>query len=225
VRVIEISAHRAAETPEAYQAAAATGAEYVEIDVRRTGDGELVVHHDDRVRGVWLARAGYRELCTAAGREVPRLPDVLAAISGWAKAQLDLKETGCERAAMAMAADVLGPAGVVVTSRYAESIALVKREFPGTRAALSLGRSWYEPGGVRDVVPFQRLRACGADWVAVNHRLARVGLLERCARQGFPAMIWTVNADQLMRRFLADARVAVLITDRPQHAARIRRAL
>jgi glycerophosphoryl diester phosphodiesterase len=223
--VVAISAHRAGETPEAYEAAAAAGADYVEIDVRRTADGELVAHHDDHAGGLRLARATYRELCAAAGRAVPRLCDVLAAIAGRSKAQLDLKETGCERGAMAMAADVLSPAGVVVTSRYPESIAIAKREFAGMRAALSLGRGWHEPAGMRDVFPVGRIRACGADWVAINHRLARVGVLDRCARHGFPAMIWTVNAEVLMRRFLADPRVAVLITDRPHHAARLRQAM
>lgn len=220
-----ISAHRAGEMPEAYEAAAATGADYVEIDVRRTADGELVAHHDDRIRDVRLARASYRELCAAAGRTVPLLRDVLAAIAGRAKAQLDLKEAGCERAAVGMAVEALGPDGVVVTSRGTGSIAAVKGEFAGVRAALSLGRSWYQPGGLGDAFPFRRLRACGADWVAINHRLARLGVLERCARHGFPAMVWTVNAEAPMRRLLADPRVAVLITDRPDHAARLRNAL
>jgi len=223
--VAAISAHRAGETPEAYESAAAAGTDYVEIDVRRTGDGELVAHHDDRARGLRLAQATYRDLCAAAGRAVPRLRDVLTAIAGRAAAQLDLKEAGCERAAVAMAADVLGPSGVVVTSRWPGSVAIVKREFAGVRAALSLGREWYQPAGVRDVFPLRRLRACGADWVAINHRLARLGVLDRCARHGFSAMVWTVNADPLMRRFLADPRVAVLITDRPTRAVQLRHAL
>jgi glycerophosphoryl diester phosphodiesterase len=223
--VAAISAHRAGETPEAYEAAAAAGTDYVEIDVRRTGDGELVAHHDDRVRGLQLAQASYRDLCAVAGRAVPRLHDVLTVIAGRAAAHLDLKEAGCERAAVALAADVLGPSEVIVTSRRPGSIAIVKREFAGVRAALSLGRGWYQPAGVRDVFPLRRLRACGADWVAVNHWLARLGVLERCARHGFRAMVWTVNADPLMRRFLADPRVAVLITDRPDRAAQLRHAL
>jgi glycerophosphoryl diester phosphodiesterase len=220
-----ISAHRAGETPAAYEAAAAAGADYVEIDVRRTGDGELVAHHDDRVRGLRLAQASYRDLCAVAGRAVPRLREVLMAIAGRSAAQLDLKEAGCERAAVAMAADVLGTSEVVVTTRLPGSIAIVKREFADVRAALSLGRGWYEPAVVRDAFPLRRLLACGADWAAINHRLARLGVLERCAGQGFRVMVWTVNADPLMRRFLADPRVAVLITDRPHRAAQLRHAL
>jgi glycerophosphoryl diester phosphodiesterase len=38
-------------------------------------------------------------------------------------------------------------------------------------------------------------------------------------------MIWTVNAEELMLRFLGDPRVAVLITDRPDQASRLRHAM
>jgi glycerophosphoryl diester phosphodiesterase len=218
----EISAHRAGESPRAYQDAVALGADYVEIDVRRTGDGELVVHHDGQVRGLRFGQASYRDLCAAAGRMVPRLRDVLDALVGGPKAHLDLKETGRERETVTMAVDVLGPASVVVTSRQTGSIASVKRDFPEVRTALSVGRSWYQRGFVRDFFPLRPIRACGSDWVALNHRLARFGVLDLCGRQDIPVMIWTVNDDSLMRRFLADPRVSVLITDRPRQALRLR---
>ncbi|HEY7486281.1 MAG TPA: glycerophosphodiester phosphodiesterase [Streptosporangiaceae bacterium] len=217
-----ISAHRAGERPEAYEAAAAAGADYVEIDVRRTGDGELIAHHDEHVRDLPIGQTSYRDLCAAAGRVIPRLRDVLTAIAGHAKAHIDIKEGGSERATVALATELLDPGDVVVTSRLAGSIAAVKRDFAEVRAALSLGRGWYRPGIVADFFPFDRIRACGADWVALNHRLARLGVLDRCARHGLPAMIWTVNADVLIRRFLTDPRVAVLITDRPQFALSVR---
>jgi glycerophosphoryl diester phosphodiesterase len=38
-------------------------------------------------------------------------------------------------------------------------------------------------------------------------------------------MVWTVNHEPLMRRFLADDRVSVLITDHPTHAVRLREGL
>jgi hypothetical protein len=38
-------------------------------------------------------------------------------------------------------------------------------------------------------------------------------------------MIWTVNEDKEIMRWLADSRVTVLITDRPAHAAALRATL
>src|SRR5690606_19094620 len=77
-------------------------------------------------------------------------------------------------------------------------------------------------GVAHDFAPLPLIRKAGADMVAVNHRLARVGVLRQCGRAGIPAMVWTVNAEPVMRRFLGDPRVAVLVTDRPDVALKLR---
>jgi glycerophosphoryl diester phosphodiesterase len=68
----------------------------------------------------------------------------------------------------------------------------------------------------------RRLRACRADWVAVHRRLAAAGVLARCHRAGIKTMIWTVDEDAEIRRWLADPRVTVLITNRPGDAVAMR---
>ncbi|HTQ91710.1 MAG TPA: hypothetical protein VMK84_19665 [Streptosporangiaceae bacterium] len=45
------------------------------------------------------------------------------------------------------------------------------------------------------------------------------------ARAGIKTMVWTVDEDAGMRRWLADPRVAVLITNRPGDAVAMRSAL
>ncbi|SEG41667.1 glycerophosphoryl diester phosphodiesterase [Thermomonospora echinospora] len=192
------------------------------MDVRRTGDGELVVHHDRIIGGLPLGRCTYQRILAAGTGRVPLLRDALAAIAGRAMGHLDLKEPGCEHEAVELALQRLGPGRFVVTTRYTQSIRLIKRDFPEVRTALSLGRALWERGAVRDLSPLSLVRGCGADMVALNHRLARIGVLRQCARAGFPAMVWTVNAEPLMRRFLTDHRVAVLITDRPERALALR---
>ncbi|MFI0353564.1 glycerophosphodiester phosphodiesterase [Actinomadura sp. 9N407] len=223
-RGVAISAHRRDSAGLAgLHDAAASGAEYVEIDVRRTSDGALVVHHDAAVAGVPLSRCPYPRLRELAPRPVPLVAEALEIIRGRARGHLDLKERGCEHEAVALALAAFGPDGFVVTTREPASIAQIKRRFPEVTTALSVGRGFWERGAaVRDYAPLRAIRECGADLVAINHRLARVGVLGRCARAGLPAMVWTVNAEPLMSRFLADPRVAVLITDFPGTALRLR---
>jgi glycerophosphoryl diester phosphodiesterase len=204
--------------------AAASGAEYVEIDVRRTADGALVVHHDRTVGGVPLSRCAYPRLRALAPRPVPLVGEALRIVAGRARAHLDLKERGCEHEAVAMALEVCGAGRLVVSSREPASIALIKKAFPEVTAALSVGRGPWERGAFGDLAPLRAIRGCGADMVALNHRLARAGVLRQCARAGVPAMVWTVNAVPLMRRFLSDPRVAILVTDHPGAALRLRAA-
>jgi glycerophosphoryl diester phosphodiesterase len=232
---VAVSAHKGGSedappaTWEAYETALTTGAEYVEFDVRRTRDGELVVYHDPRIGDRPVAGMTYTELCATVGHRVPRVREVMELIAGRASGHLDLKETGGEDEVIRMALDLLGPGNFVATTLEDSSISRIKKSFPSVTTALSLGRDLREvtrvlrlPARARELYPLGRMRACGADWLAVHRRLARANVLRLCGRFGIPAMVWTVNGEPQMRRFLADPRVTVLITDRPRHALRLR---
>jgi glycerophosphoryl diester phosphodiesterase len=235
-RRVAVSAHRGgseralAGTVAAYEDALAAGADYVEFDVQRTRDGELIVYHDRRAerRGFYPAQVSRIDLDAMLGYEVPDVADLLAMIAGRAKAHIDVKQPGYESEIVAQAIGALGPENVVVTGND-EVVRAVKDHFPGVRAALSLGRGQHEIPMSQmmatrwsEVSPLRRVRACGADAVAMHYRLARLGVLATCARHGIGAMIWTVNEPAMIRSYLADPRVDVLITDRPRLALRLR---
>jgi glycerophosphoryl diester phosphodiesterase len=237
--VVAISAHKGGSengqsgTLEAYAHAADTGAEYVEFDIRPTGDGELVVFHDSHTRqGDALTATSYTRICELAGFEVPRVADVMRLIAGKAIGHLDLKTIGGEEKVVEMALDILGPGNFVVTSLEDESVAAIKARFPEVPAALSLGRNlttvprWkWAQIRLSELFPMRRIRACSADWAAVNRQLAAAGVLAQCHRNAITAMIWTVNEDKEIMRWLTDSRVTVLITDRPAHAVALRATL
>ena len=138
---------------------------------------------------------------------------------------LDLKEQGGEAAIIEQALDILGPGRFVATTLEDASVAAIKGSFPDVPVGLSLGRNleavprlrrpWVRR---REVFPLGRIRACGADWVAMHQGLALAGVLHRCRRHGIKTMIWTVNSDAMITRWLADPQVDVLITDRPKYA-------
>ncbi len=111
-------------------------------------------------------------------------------------------------------------------------MAAIKTAFPQVIAALSLGRDLREvplPAwpGIRasELAPLARVRRCGADWVAVNYQLARLGVIRACHRAGVGVMVWTVDGDAHLDEFLGDGRVDVLITNRPRFAVARRAAL
>jgi glycerophosphoryl diester phosphodiesterase len=232
-----VSAHRggseraAAATWAAYEDAIASGAEYVEFDIRRTADNVFVVYHDPRVAhtGPLLSRITHVELSERAGYAVPAVDDVMALIAGKLVGHLDLKEVGHERELIDRAIALLGMDGFVATTLEDASVAAIRRAFPAVRTALSLGRDRRDIGPVRvpgtrlsELLPMRRVRACGATGVAVHQGLARANVLRQAARHGLYTMVWTVNEDAPMRAFLADSRVDVLVTDRPRRAVALR---
>ena len=198
----------------AYQAVAASGAEYAEFDVRLADDGVLVAQHS-------AERPDGEPVLPAA--DVMR---VLAA--GGVRGHVDLKGTGFERDAVSLALDVFGPGGFVVTTPDPESVAVIRSAFPSVPVGLSVG--FGAASIVRSVrrlrwptaFPLGAVRASGADWVAMSYRYARADVLERCVAAGLRVMVWTVNDDRLLGRLLSDPRVGILVTDRPEHAVRRR---
>jgi glycerophosphoryl diester phosphodiesterase len=225
------SEHTAAATYEAYKDAAGTGAEYAEFDIRKTRDDVPVVYHDQHAgqAGPLIKDLPYEQLCDMLGHTVPRVEDVMRLLAGKVMGHLDLKEIGYEAEIINLALDTFGLGNFVVTSLEDTSILSIKQGFPEVTAALSLGRDLAEIpratwASVRysERFPMRRIRACRADWVAVNHKLARLGVLRLCGQNGIGAMVWTVDGDGLIDQFLKDERVDVLITNRPEHAVRRR---
>ena len=130
-------------TIEAFADAAATGAEYVEFDIRRTADGELSAFHDARTRqGDPLAAISYSRLCELAGYPVPRVADVMAMIAGKATGHLDLKDTGGEEQVVEMALDILGAGNFVVTTLEDRSVAAIKARFPAVPRRCRSAATW-----------------------------------------------------------------------------------
>jgi glycerophosphoryl diester phosphodiesterase len=217
----------------AYTAALASGAGYVEVDVRRTADGHLVACHDPLTsQGQPVGAVSYARLCELAGVEVPLVADVLALLGGRARGHLDLKEAGYEPGLVRLALDALGPGQFVITSADDASVAAIRTAFrdpAAVPAALTLGRGLRgEPRAVwlrtrlSELRPLARLRACGADWVAVDHRLAAAGVARLCRRHRLRVMVWTVNNDREIRYWLSGGRADVVVTDRPARAIALR---
>ncbi|HEX3963965.1 MAG TPA: glycerophosphodiester phosphodiesterase [Trebonia sp.] len=236
---VQISAHDGprvhAETGamQAYRDALTANADYVELDIRRTADAELVTVHDSRTRQRRLvSQLAYAQLCDLAGYEVPKVVDVLAVIKGRAKAHLDLKETGDEDQLVRLTLDILGSGEFIITSPDDASVAAIRSRFPAVEevpVALTLRAGRLTPGRkgtprtrLSELRPWSRLRACGADWVAVDHRLALAGVVRQCRRRHLKVMVWTVNNDRELRYWLSGQRIDVLVTDRPARAVALR---
>jgi glycerophosphoryl diester phosphodiesterase len=230
---VQISAHDRQAAPgedrtiARYRAAVAARADYVEFDIRRTADDELVTFHDPRAGpGQLVADVGYRQLCDLAGYEVPKVADALAVLSGRARGHLDLKDTGNEDRLVRLALDLLGPGEFIITTPEDSSVAAIRSRFRAADevpVALTLGRGAAWPRNWRSVLRrLARVRECGANWVAVEHRLAAAGVAGQCRRQRLKVMVWTVNQEPEIRYWLARTRIDVLVTDRPALAVALR---
>ena len=98
-----------------------SGADFIEVDIRRTPQEVIVLAHD-----VLQPRRKYVEL-----------DEVLDAACGKIGLQLDLKEEGYEIALLNRVLEKCSPDKVVVTTDKAESLRKIKAAFPKVRTGLT----------------------------------------------------------------------------------------
>jgi glycerophosphoryl diester phosphodiesterase len=235
-RPVAISAHRGGSerapegTHEAYQDALEAGADYLEFDVRRTADGELVAFHGAQLRpGGAVSALSYVELCRMAGYAVPTTSGLLSSLAGRARAHIDLKDADCLGVIVAQARSALTSERVVVTTGDERAISELRRRYPEIPGGLTIGgplvhTARYLARRARIPIrsPVEAAVDAGANWAAVRERLARVGALADCRSRGLATMVWTVNDEAALARWLTCPDVDVVVTDRPRRALALR---
>lgn len=197
---------------DAVRDAARLGCDAIEIDVRRTADGRLVVVHDARLRWRTVARLDHRQVQERMRvGQAPLLSDVLRHAAGRLLVDVELKEDGYVEDALAVIARHLTPDQYVVTSFLPRVLHQVKAHRPEIRTGLLVS-----PRSARHAA--RRLDESAADFLAPHVSLTHAGILAWAAARGLACWVWTVNEPRALRALSAHPSVAALITDAPAAA-------
>jgi glycerophosphoryl diester phosphodiesterase len=206
-------------TLDAFRHAVALGADMIEFDVRRTVDGVLILHHDDAVNGMVLARSQYADvLRTAAGigYRIPTLEEMLDAMLGRVCLDVELKESGYESDVIRLTLDRgFPPADIIVTSFDMRAVAAARGAHAEVRTGLLV---W-------DMTPQQaldRFASSGADVLGPDCQLLDETFVREAGARRIELMPWTVNDPQTIARLIDVPSVIGIITDEVGDALRIR---
>lgn len=215
---------------EAFQRAAADGADGVELDVLRCASGEPVVFHDDDLRRLGdrperiaaLSLEGVRAVRLASGATIPTLDEALEACGPRLLVNVELKAMGdpwseIRALVRAVAAVVDVPAlreRVLVSSFHPYALRAWRRQAPAVAAGLlfeqdaplPLRRAWTLP--LLDVAS-----------VHPEARLCDAATVRRWHRRGLRVNVWTVDAPAELAR-LAGLGVDGIISNDPAAARR-----
>lgn len=201
----------------ALRAAAQVGADAVELDVRATADGALVVHHDAQVDGRALAEqplTEVRDLRLSNGERIPTLEEALHAVDPRLDVFFELKALPPECDAPLLAELEHGPA----PSRYRI------HSFDHKIIRRLSGRRPDVPRGVLaaayPVRPLVALRDANATALWQEYQLIDTELVDAVHEMGGTVYAWTVNDVTAMRR-LAALGIDGLCTDVPELAIRM----
>lgn len=221
----------------AFRNATAMGADYLELDVHLTRDGEVVVIHDptlDRtttgagpVRDRTLAELAPLRLRDRTGaltdEQIPTLDQVVAlAVAGKRQMLLEIKVDaqrrhypGIEEKVFAVLDRHRFVPFAIVMAFEAETWRRVRRLRPAARAGALYSARTLSAGAVE--AELQALRQAGVVFVGLNQALVNARVATQARLAGLTLGVWTVNERDAIERFIGQG-VSVVITDRPDLA-------
>jgi len=224
-------------SPLAFRNALALGADFLELDVHLTRDGEVVVIHDptlDRtttgtgaVRARTLAELGALRLKDASGavteERIPTLEQVVELTrAGKRQILLEIKTDeqrqrypGIEEKVLAVLDRHRFVPFTVVMAFEGETWRRVRHLRPEARVA-ALYSPRMLPAAAVDA-ELQALRQAGVTAVGLHQGLVNAEVATRARLAGLTLAVWTVNERDAIGRFI-DQGVGVVITDRPDLA-------
>lgn len=212
---------------QALEQAHARGADWVEMDVRRLGDGTIIVHHDPQVAGIPLDRLDRRVLATRP--EIARLDDWSRRAGELGVGVLaELKEPGYEDEVVRLLRRDVGGGRFDLMSFDARAVRELARLAPDRPVGLltKVDPAARDAGTL--VAPAslaERARSLGASFLGLNVEQATEPMLAAAAGHELGVAVWTVDEPATIARLLSDERVATVITDVPDQALGIRRGL
>jgi myo-inositol-1(or 4)-monophosphatase len=200
-------------TPAAFASAVALRADMVEIDLRRTRDGVIVVLHDQSLLRLWEVDASVGDLDWAEvaglgdaapdGERIPQLREVLESVPLPLMVDFTRREV------------VEGALAAVTAARALERSLFVTGNVPALRMlrALSgdarIGLTWTEPGDV----PVALLEELGSEYWNPMSLFVSADAVERVHGLGRKVSCWTVDDTDEMAR-VCDAGVDAVVSNR-----------
>ena len=235
---VEVLAHRGGTGPwrentlEAFAAALGLGADGVELDVRRSVDGKLVVHHDAEIPGVGLIHEQGADQLPAW---VPTLSQALSACAG-SIVNVEIKNIPTDPGydpADRVAIDVATvlhegagpterwPAHVVVSSFWPDTLTGVRGvqgDGPGAVPLALLVHPSFDASAALDTAT-----ELGCASLNPHHSRVTAELVGRAHERGLAVMTWTVNSPDDIDAVVGagvDAIITDTVTDTLAHLGR-----
>jgi len=232
---VQIMAHRGASqaapenTMAAFRLAIADGADWIELDVQETADGEVVVLHDSDFMKlsanplkIWDAKLD--ELAGIdigtwfdpkfAGERVPTLAEVLRLCKDKVGVNIELKYYGHDQQLEQRVVEIVESEGM------AEQIMVMSLKPEGVAKIKALRSEW--KCGLLLSVYVGNLQKITADFLAVNGKFATRNFVNRAHKANKQVYVWTVNDTATMSQ-LMNRKVDGILTDRPELALQVLR--
>ncbi len=200
-------------TLRSFKKAIELGADAVELDVRRTKDGEVIVIHDAKVdkttNGKGLVNeftmTQIEQLVTEKGEKVPTLKEALEFLDKKVKILIELKETGFEKKVLRLISEKRLEKNVIIVSFLEEALRKVRELNEEVETGLIY---------VRHKNPINAALELRATYLLPLYRFTHTANVQKAHEKGLKVVVWTINTHEEVMEYVKKG-VDGIASDRP----------
>lgn len=189
------------------------GVDAVELDVRRTKDGEIVVIHDAKVDRTTngkgpvseLTLREIKQLVTEKGEKIPTLEEALDFLDKKVKILIELKEIGFEKKVLSLIHEKGLEKNVIIVSFLEEALRKVRELKDEVETGLIY---------VRHKNPIKAALELRANYLLPLYRFTHTANVQKAHEKGLKVIVWTINKQEEVAEY-AKKGVDGIASDRP----------
>ena len=195
------------------------GVDAVELDVRKTKDGQLVVIHDADVKRTTdgeglvseLTLKEIKSLDAGSGEKIPTLEETLDFLDKKVKVFVELKETGIEKQVLSIVQEKGLEKNVVIVSFLEDALKEVRELNKNIDTGLIYARHKN---------PLKAALELKANYLLAFYRFTHSANVEKAHECGLKVIVWTINSPQEVEEY-AKKGVDGIASDKPDILTRL----
>jgi glycerophosphoryl diester phosphodiesterase len=205
-------------TLRSFQKAIEIGVDAVELDVRRTKDGAIVVIHDEDVKRTTngnglvgtLTLKEIQSFTTEKNEHIPTLQEALECLGKTVMVFIELKEVGLEE--QVLAAVKKQGSDAVLVSFHEDALRRVRELDPIIETGLIY---------VKHKNPIKAALELKAQWLLSLYRFMHTATVQKAHENGLKVLVWTVNTAEEAGE-MAKKGVDAIASDKPDMLVLVR---
>jgi glycerophosphoryl diester phosphodiesterase len=198
-------------TLDSFKKAIEMGANGIELDLRQSRDGKLVISHDETLKKVFgqdlaISETTLEELKQASGNKISTLEEALRFIDRKVdRILLELKETGYEKKVLNVIKKEKLEDRVIIVSFHEEALSHVRM----LNKKIETGFIYAKFGN-----PVDAALKLQAQYLVPLYRFIHTKDVERAHKNSLKMIVWTINTKEEAGKYMAKG-VDGIATDRP----------
>jgi glycerophosphoryl diester phosphodiesterase len=207
-------------TLRSFKRALEIGVDAVELDVRKTKDGQLVVIHDPDVKKTTngeglvsgLTLKEIKGFSTERGEKIPTLEEALGFLDKKAKILIELKETGVEEKVLSLVRGNGLQKNVIIVSFIEEALRKIRELDKEVETGLIYAKH-------KD--PVKAALELKAAYLVAFYRFTHTANIQKAHENGLKVIVWTINEPEEVAEY-AKKSVDGIASDKPDILTRYR---